>query len=128
LDPLTNKDLQWGALKASIVGTYYDDGEKIAFGNDVDTFFSPFCYVAYAPTDADLAILINSFIDTSRAVEIGQLRYTETLPPRSIVRVPINIDPRDIVGDQNAAQRLANFGKTRGLYRGQSTNLDRLMR
>ena len=25
LDPLTNKDLQWGALKASIVGTYYDE-------------------------------------------------------------------------------------------------------
>lgn len=24
LDPLTNKELQWGALKASIVGTYYD--------------------------------------------------------------------------------------------------------
>ena len=88
-------------------------GDKIAFGNDVDTFFSPFCYVAYAPTDADLTVLINSFVDTSRAVEIGQLRYTETLPPRAIVRVPINIDPRDIVGDQNAAQRLANFGKTR---------------
>jgi hypothetical protein len=31
LDPLTHKDLQWSALKASIIGTYYDyrdeDGE-----------------------------------------------------------------------------------------------------
>ena len=54
LDPLTHSDLQWGALKASIVGTYFDvrDGKddqlRIGFGNDVDTFFSPFAYVAYA--------------------------------------------------------------------------------
>jgi len=56
LDPLTNKDLQWGALKASIVGTYYDDpDEQIAFGNDVDSFFSAFAYVAYLCLRATLA-------------------------------------------------------------------------
>ncbi|MHC1744849.1 MAG: hypothetical protein AB9873_17725 [Syntrophobacteraceae bacterium] len=117
LDPLTNRDLQWGALKASIVGTYYDHHEetppRIAFGNDIDTFFSAFAYVAYCPTDADLAVLINAFVDRSRAIEVGKLRYTETTSPRSAVDVPILMDPRDIVGEENAAQRLANFGKTR---------------
>lgn len=113
LDPLTHQDLQWGALKASIVGTYFDDGNKVGFGNDVDSFFSPFSYVAYRPTDADLSILINSFVREDRRVEIGRLRYTETPSPSSITNVPIYIDPRDIVGEPTAAQRLANFGKTR---------------
>jgi hypothetical protein len=110
LDPLTNKDLQWGALKASIVGTYYDAEGGIAFGNDVDTFFSAFAYVAYSPTSEDLATLINAFIAEGRGIEIGLLRYTETLSPHGAMTVPIRIDPRDIVGEPNAAQRLANFG------------------
>lgn len=119
LDPLTHQDLQWGALKASIVGTFFDyrgegDGPlRIGFGNDVDTFFSPFAYVAYMPTDEDLATLINSFVRCAKPVEIGRLRYTETPSPGNPVSVPILIDPRDIVGEPTAAQRLANFGKTR---------------
>jgi hypothetical protein len=114
LDPLTNKDLQWGALKASIVGTYYDDEKgEIAFGNDVDMFLSAFAYAAYAPTDRDVHTLINAFVDRSRAAKIGRLRYTETLPRKVSQPVAIEIDPKDIVGEPNAAQRLANFGKTR---------------
>jgi len=113
LDPLTSQDLQWGALKASIVGTYFDEDGKIGFGNDVDTFFSPFTYVAYRPTDVDLTVLINSFVRCEKPIEIGHLRYTETPSPNSTTNVPVMIDPRDIVGDPTAAQRLANFGKTR---------------
>ena len=117
LDPLTHSDLQWGALKASIIGTFYDEeieGElHIGFGNDVDTFFSPFAYVAYMPTDTDLDTLINSFVQCKKPVPIGNLRYTETPSPGTAVNVPILIDPQDIVGESTAAQRLANFGKTR---------------
>ena len=117
LDPLTHSDLQWGALKASIIGTFYDeeieDELHIGFGNDVDTFFSPFAYVAYMPIDTDLDTLINSFVQCESPVTIGNLRYTETPSPRTVVNVPILIDPQDIVGEPTAAQRLANFGKTR---------------
>jgi hypothetical protein len=119
LDPLTHKDLQWSALRASIVGTFFDEQPDpnepahIGFGNDVDTFFSPFAYVAYMPTESDLSTLINSFVRCDRPVEIGRLRYTETPSPGNPVHVPILIDPRDIVGEPTAAQRLANFGKTR---------------
>ena len=117
LDPLTHRELQWGALKASIIGTFYDDeiegGCQIGFGNDVDTFFSPFAYVAYMPTDADLSVLINSFVRSESPVTIGNLRYTETPSPGILLDIPILIDPRDIVGEPTAAQRLANFGKTR---------------
>jgi hypothetical protein len=64
LDPLTNKELQWCALKASILGTYYDNGDEIGFGNDVDTFLAAHSYEVYVPTDDELAILINSFVPT----------------------------------------------------------------
>lgn len=118
LDPLTNMDLQWGALKASIIGTFYDavedgDSASIGFGNDVDTFFSPYAYVAYMPTDEDLQLLINSFVRCEEPVEIGMLRYTETPSPGDDTSVPILINPQDIVGEPTAAQRTANFGKTR---------------
>jgi DNA helicase HerA-like ATPase len=117
LDPLTHKDLQWGALRASVIGTYYDstrnDKPCISFGNDIDTFFSPFAYVAYMPLDSDLSLLINSFVDCKKPIEIGRLRYTETPSPTSNLNVPILIDPQDLVGEPTAAQRLANFGKTR---------------
>lgn len=119
LDPLTFKDLQWSALKASIVGTYYDyyddqDGTTtVRFGNDVDTYFAPFAYVAFMPTPDDLTTLINAFVEPARAVEIGVLRHTETPGPHKTPDVPIYIDPRDLLGELNAAQRTANFGKTR---------------
>jgi len=117
LDPLTHQDLQWGALKASLVGTFFDEeyegAYSIGFGNDVDSFFSPFAYVAYKPTDDDLRTLINSFVRCDNPVEIGMLRYTETPSPGPDMNIPILIDPRDIVGEPTAAQRLANFGKTR---------------
>jgi len=112
-DPITAKEFQWGALKASIVGTFFDENGQISFGNDVDTFFSPFAYVAYMPTTKDLSLLINSFVDPSRAIMIGRLRYTETPSPHSGEEVPISIDPKDIVGETNAANRMAVFGKTR---------------
>jgi hypothetical protein len=117
-DPITQKDFQWGALSASIVGTFFDEadgknGNRIGFGNDVDTFLSPFSYVVYMPTEEHLAALINSFVRSPKPFEIGQLRYTETPSPTQAKTVAILVDPRDLVGEPNAAQRLANFGKTR---------------
>jgi hypothetical protein len=117
LDPLTKKDLQWSGLQASIIGTYYDvekdDKKVIEFGNDVDSYFAAFCYVAYMPTPEHLEKLINAFVDPKHAVEIGHLRYTETLSPRQSIPVPIKINPQDLVGELQSAQRTANFGKTR---------------
>jgi len=117
-DPITQKDFQWGALSASIVGTFFDEaddknGYRIGFGNDVDTFLSPFSYVVYMPTEEHLAALINSFVRSPKPFEIGHLRYTETPSPTQAKTVAILVDPRDLVGEPNAAQRLANFGKTR---------------
>jgi Helicase HerA, central domain len=113
LDPFTQKELQWSALKASIVGTYYDNEEgDIAFGNDVDTFFAPHAYEVYVPASDDLELLINSFVRTESAVELGWLRYTETPPPTGHRSVPVRIDPEDFIG-HGSGNRTALFGKTR---------------
>lgn len=118
-DPVTAKELQWSALKASVVGTYYDaedgnGGRIAAFGNDVDTFFAPHAYAVFVPTAEDLDALVNSFVSGSDPLEIGRLRYTETPRPGAgeDEMVPVRVDPRDFVG-HDYGNRTALFGKTR---------------
>ncbi len=118
-DPVTAKELQWSALKASVIGTYYDakdgEGKRVAaFGNDVDTFFAPHAYAVFVPTAEDLDALVNSFVIGSDPLEIGRLRYTETPRPGADEdeAVPVRVDPRDFVGHEYG-NRTALFGKTR---------------
>lgn len=108
LDPYTDAELQWGALKAKILGTYYDGDAGIDFGNDIDSYVSPHFYEVYVPSAQDLEILVNSFVSQESPEEIGRLRYTEsrTIPERGHVRV--KVAPGDFVGN-----RTALFGKTR---------------
>jgi hypothetical protein len=118
LHPVSKKDLQWSGLKAKVIGTYYDRAEEgqsaIGFGNDVNTYFAPHCYVAFIPTAEHLEELVNAFVDKERAVPIGELRYTETPSlERRASTVTVKIDPRDLIGELQAAQRTALFGKTR---------------
>lgn len=113
VDPFTDVELQWGALKATILGTYYDhkndEGElEVAFGNDVDSFYSPHFYEAYIPTDEDLQMLVNLFVADKSPVIIGQLRYTETQFQSGMPKVFIQISADDFIGN-----RTALFGKTR---------------
>lgn len=118
IDPITNKELQWSALKASVIGTFYDgvgEGDanaSIAFGPDIDTFFAPHCYEVFVPLSDHLDELINCFSDVPQPLEIGSLRYTET-PTLSVEQpVPVRVDPTDFVG-KSYGHRTALFGKTR---------------
>jgi len=113
VDPYTSADLQWGALKSNILGTYFDEEQpngsaKIGFGNDIDAYVSPHFYEVYVPRPADLELLINSFVSAANPIEIGTLRYTETrtMPARQPVR--IRVAPSDFLHN-----RTALFGKTR---------------
>lgn len=118
VDPITQKELQWSALKASVVGTYYDkknefsENIEVGFGNDVDNFFAPHTYEVYVPVGDDLEKLINSFVNVNNPLTIGQLRYTETPTLLPQVNVSIKVDPRDFIGRDNG-HRTALFGKTR---------------
>jgi hypothetical protein len=109
VDPLTNAELQWGALKAAILGTYYDgESGSIGFGNDIDSFLSPHFYEVYVPTDEHLETLINSFVDHADPIRIGRLRYTETETVGMGRAIQVRVSPTDFV-----ANRTALFGKTR---------------
>ena len=109
VDPYTNAELQWGALKAAILGTYYDDDENcITFGNDIDSYMSPHFYEVYVPAPDDLEMLINSFVSEKNPLTIGELRYTETQTTKRTRAVPIKVAPEDFI-----ANRTALFGKTR---------------
>ncbi len=108
-DPYTSSELQWGALKATILGTYYDDDEgKIAFGNDIDSYVSPHFYEVYVPEPSDLEVLINTFVSDANPIAIGRLRYTETQTAQARHAIPIKVSPADFI-----ANRTALFGKTR---------------
>lgn len=113
VDAFTNRDLQWGAMKATILGTYYDNAEgTIGFGNDVASYLAPHSYEVYVPSDQHLAVLINSFVVTPNPLVIGELKYTEAPPAHRQLVVPIHIDLDDVIG-RESANRTALFGKTR---------------
>ena len=109
VDPYTNSELQWGALKAAILGTYYDDDEsQITFGNDINSYMSPHFYEVYVPSAEDLEMLVNSFVSKMDPIAIGELRYTETQTTKNPLKVSIKVSPQDFI-----ANRTALFGKTR---------------
>jgi hypothetical protein len=112
VDAFTNRDLQWGAMKATILGTYYDDGQEVAFGNDVASFSAPHSYEVYVPTDDHLALLINSFVRTRSPLVIGELKFTESPPMHRRNPIPVHVDLDDFIG-RDSANRTALFGKTR---------------
>lgn len=108
IDPYTDTELQWGALKAAILGTYYDDEDKIAFGSDIDSYVSPHFYEVYVPAPDDLERLINSFVAEDQTEVIGEVRYTETRTAPVHAPVSVRISPQDFIEN-----RTALFGKTR---------------
>lgn len=114
IDPITQKELQWSALKGSVIGTFYDneDDGTIAFGMDVDTYFSAHCYEVYVPTKPHLDQLINCFSEHPTPLTIGHLRYTETPSFANQSPVPVRVDPTDFVG-KTYGHRTGLFGKTR---------------
>lgn len=118
IDPITNKELQWSALKASVIGTFYDkaredaDGFEIAFGLDIDTFFAPHAYEVFVPTTEHLDMLVNCFSENPSPLRIGDLRYTETPTLKNQESVSVRVDPADFIG-KSYGHRTALFGKTR---------------
>ncbi|WP_170327944.1 helicase HerA domain-containing protein [Ruegeria arenilitoris] len=117
IDPITDKEFQWSALKGSIVGTFFDKVDEngkssIGFGLDVDTYFAPHFYEVYVPTEDHLETLINAFSEDPSPLTIGDLRYTETPSVNPRLNVPVKIDPGDFTG-ATYGHRTALFGKTR---------------
>ena len=60
IDVFTRAELQWSALKISILGTYYENAEgTLEYAGDIETYYSPHLYEVYMPSDEILLKLIN---------------------------------------------------------------------
>jgi hypothetical protein len=79
LDPFTDLDLQWGALKTSVLGMFYNNPQtnEIEFSGDVNDYVSAHNYRVYSPTDEYLDIIVNSMVSKDKSFAIGKLRLTE---------------------------------------------------
>ena len=123
IDLFTRGELQWGAMKVAVLGTFYDDPDAdlsgldpagssgILFGGDVQNFLSPHLYTVHVPGPRMLQDLINAFVGTGARRRIGHLRLTESLPGGAAAAGPpvgVFVSPADFIGS-----RTALFGKTR---------------
>jgi len=114
LDVYTQSQLQWGALKTSILGMYYphpEENDTIEFSGDLNNFVSAHKYRVYAPNDELLNLIVNCLVPHRNRFEIGSLRLTECrlpLPSKALPKVNVFISTEDISG-----RRTAMFGKTR---------------
>ena len=108
IDVFTRSELQWGAMNAAVLGTYYDQPDgTIKFGADIETYYSPHLYAVYSPTAEMLGTLVNAFVEKETSLPIGRMRLTESaFSPTP--RIDIDVAPMDFVG-----ARTALFGKTR---------------
>ena len=114
LDIFTQSELQWGALKTSVLGMFYPNPSKnnsVEFSGDLNNYVSAHKYRVYAPDDALLDLVNNSLVPEEKRFLIGKLRLTECrlpLPGKKLPDVNIYLSTIDFMGC-----RTAMFGKTR---------------
>lgn len=121
LDVWTQSELQWGALRCSVLGMFYPNMEnrtQIAFAGDVNTVVSAHRYRVYAPDEVLLDIIVNGLVrpEKSEPVEIGVLRPTENQlalilnsgSGKDALTTTVKVSVEDFKG-----ARTAMFGKTR---------------
>lgn len=114
LDVWTKGELQWGALKARVLGMFFpdpDDSKQVRFSGDVNNVVSAHRYKVYSPTKELQELIVNGIVRVDNQFSIGNLRLTEcTLPFANTCQptVSVNVSTDDFKGF-----RTAMFGKTR---------------
>ena len=114
LDVFTQAELQWGALKTTVLGMIYqspDDYSRIEFAGDLNNIVSAHKYRVYSPDDRLLDLIVNASVPEQHRFSIGKLRLTEVrlpLPGKSMPHVDVQLSTDDFM-----ATRTALFGKTR---------------
>jgi len=119
LDSFTRYEFQFSGLECRVLGTFYQivgDGPnsgKVAFGSDVDNFYSANNYSAYKPSGKVLEYIVNfkengGVIGGEGDARIGEVRYSSTLRNMPKEPVPVYVSATDFL-----AKRTALFGMTR---------------
>jgi len=120
LDVWTQSELQWGALRCSVLGMFYPDRSdrtRIAFSGDVNTVVSAHRYRVYSPDETLLDIIVNGLVRPKQGepLAIGELRPTENQLASILnsdsgneTSTAVKVSVEDFKG-----ARTAMFGKTR---------------
>ena len=114
IDVFTQAELQWGALKTTVLGMLYvspDEAAKLEFSGDLNNIVSAHKYRVYAPDDKLLDLVVNATVPEQNRFSLGNLRLTESrlpLPGKPMPNVPVQLSTDDFM-----ATRTAMFGKTR---------------
>ena len=114
LDVFTQAELQWGALKTTVLGMLYqspDDSMLAEFSGDINNIVSAHKYQVYAPDDNLLDLVINATVPEKHRFSLGSLRLTEArlpLPGKPLPNVAVQLSTFDFM-----SRRTALFGKTR---------------
>lgn len=114
LDVFTQSELQWGALKTSVLGMFYPHPGKqdtVEFSGDLNNYLSAHKYLIYSPDENLLNLVNNTMVPIENRFLVGKLRLTECrlpLPNKPLPNVDIYLSTNDFKGT-----RTAMFGKTR---------------
>jgi len=135
LDVLTRNEIQFSALRAKILGTFYEsevNGEPLlVFGSDIETFYSASRYRVYKPYGRSLSIIASYPEMTLREaqdrqelgeparVRIGTVRYASSLRRRQrdedsgrTTAVPVRVNIEDFIAMKTAVFGMTRMGKS----------------
>ena len=127
-DPITKNEIQFGALKCRILGTFYEEDGELRLGSDLENYMSSARLKVYKPRGEALEMIVNhinpeirkksleeakkvGFKGLPTPIDIGTVRYTSTARLHRSNKeklVPVRIQPSDFL-----ARRTAVFGMTR---------------
>ena len=136
LDVLTRNEIQFSAVKAKILGTFYEEevnGQPLlTFGSDIETFYSASRYKVYKPYGGSLSI-IASYPELTRdearqlqedrvepaRVRVGAVRYTSSTRRRRQTEtaemntaIPVKVNIEDFIAMKTAVFGMTRLGKS----------------
>ncbi len=132
LDPMTHGELQYGALRCRILGTFYVEEGELKLGSDLENYFSSTKLRVFKPRGDALEQIVNHLNPEARRamrenaeksgfkkepvpLEIGSVRYTSTArlhrgPTEPLVKV--HIQPSDFLARRTAVLGMTRTGKS----------------
>lgn len=132
LDPITHDELQYGALKCRILGTFYILEGSLRLGSDIENYVSSTRLRVFKPRGKALELIVNhtnpevkskaleeakrsGFSNLPTPIEIGTIRYTSTARLHrggTEALVPVSIQPSDFLSRRTAVLGMTRTGKS----------------
>lgn len=132
LDPMTLGELQYGALRCRILGTFYLENGELRLGSDLENYVSSTKLRAFKPRAEALNKIVNhinpevkkkalddakksGFNSLPSPIQVGTVRYTSTArldrgPGEALV--PVTIQPSDFLARRTAVLGMTRTGKS----------------